>query len=135
MTKVISLIIFVIMFESCTVTTTRVKSPTFNKPTDSIQVELNRLVNCEGINLDGKEISVNKKINSELEIDITNGKNIPADENQMIDLGKQIAMVIKNALQDKNEYDTYKVLFVTKEESGGVTRRNWKGKIFKLQEL
>ena len=53
----------------------------------------------------------------------------------MIDLGKQIAIEIKQSLQDKNEYNTYKVLFITKKENDGVTQRTWKGKIFKSEEL
>lgn len=94
-----------------------------------------QIVSCEGINLGGKEISTNGKVSSELEIDITNGQNIPTDENQMNDLGKQIALVVKQALQDKSQYNTYKVLFVTKREDAGVTQRTWKGKIFKSEEL
>ena len=62
-------------------------------------------------------------MSSDLEIDIINGQNISADENQMIDLGKQIAKEIKQSLQDKNEYGTYKVLFITKKENDGVTQR------------
>jgi hypothetical protein len=119
----------------CTTTTTKTKNPTFSKSTDSLQVDLNKLVSCEGINLDGKEITNNGKITTELEIDITNGQNIPADENQMNALGKQIASEIKEALQDKAVYQTYKVLFITKTESAGVTSRTWKGKIFKSEEL
>ena len=85
--------------------------------------------------LDGKEITSNEKVSSELEIDITNGQNIPTDEKQMNDLGKQIAVVVKQALQDKSEYNTYNVLFVTKKEDAGVTQRTWKGKVFKSEEL
>jgi len=90
------------LFASCTTTTTRTKNPTFNKPTDSLQVDLNKLVSCEGINLAGREITTNGKTSSELEIGITNGQNIPADQNQMDNLGKQIAVVIKGYRQNKN---------------------------------
>lgn len=135
-TKTVSFVfIATMLLASCTTTTTKTKNPTFNKSTDSLQMELNKLVSCQGIDLDGKEITTNGKVSSELEIDITNGQNIPSDENQMNNLGKQIAVVIKGALQDKNEYDTYKVLFITKKENGSVTQRTWEGKIFKSQEL
>src|SRR5437588_9650486 len=124
MTKTLSLVtLATLLIVSCTTTTTKTKNPVFSKPTNSLQVDLNKLVSCEGVNLDGKEINTNGKINSELEIDITNGQNIPTDENQMNALGKQIAMKIKEALQDKAEYQTYKVLFITKTESAGVTNR------------
>src|SRR6185312_9518903 len=131
MPKVLSLVTAITLIVSCTTTTTKTKNPVFSKPTNSLQVDLNKLVSCEGINLDGKEINTDGKINTELEIDITNGQNIPTDENQMNDLGKRIAVEIKEALQDKAEYQTYKVLFITKTESAGVTSRTWKGKIFK----
>jgi hypothetical protein len=70
-----------------------------------------------------------------LEIDITNGQNIPIDQEQMIALGKSIAKVFKNDLKDQNEYNTFQVLFITKQVNGNVTQKDWKGKIFKLEEL
>ncbi len=136
MTKALSFVtLATLIVVGCTTTTTKTKNPVFSISTDSLQVDLNKLVSCQGINLDGKEITTNGKITTELEIDITNGQNIPADENQMNALGKQIATEIKEALQDKTEYQTYKVLFITKTESAGVTSRTWKGKIFKSEEL
>ena len=136
MPKALSLVTAItLLIVSCTRTTTKTKDPVFSKPTDSLQADLNKLVSCEGINLDGKEINTDGKINTELEIDINNGQNIPTDENQMNDLGKRIAVEIKEALQDKAEYQTYKVLFITKTESAGVTSRIWKGKIFEAEEL
>lgn len=135
-TKTICLgLLMMLMIVGCTMTTTNTKNPIFSKSTDSLQSELNKIVSCEGINLDGKEITTNGKVSSEIEIDITNGQNVPTDENQMNELGKQIAVIVKDALQDKNEYNTYKVLFITKKEDAGVTQRNWKGKIFKSEQL
>lgn len=136
MNKALSVVILAtIIFVGCTTITTKTKNPVFTKSTDSLQVDLNKLVSCHEINLDGKEITNNKKISNELEIDITNGQNIPTDENQMNALGKQIAAEIKKGLQDKTEYQTYKVLFITKTESASVTSRTWKGKIFMSEEL
>jgi uncharacterized protein involved in exopolysaccharide biosynthesis len=134
--KSLGLITFTtLFFIGCTTTATKTKNPVFSISTDSLQVDLNKLVSCQGINLDGKEITTNGKATTELEIDITNGQNIPADEDQMNALGKQIAAKIKEALQDKAEYQTYKVLFITKTENSGVTSRTWKGKVFKSEEL
>src|SRR5437762_3423121 len=97
---------------SCTLTTTKTKNPVFNVTTDQVQNDLNKLVSCESINLDGREINKNGKANSELEIDIINGQNIPGDESQMISLGKLIASDIKRSLKDQKQYNTYNVLFV-----------------------
>ena len=136
MTKIAGLLTLVILFIiGCTMTTTKKKNPVFSKSIESLQFDINKLVIDEGVNLKGKEINTNGKINSELEIDINNAEDIPTDQNQMDALGKQIAVVIKAALQDKSEYQTYKVLFITKTENAGATNRTWKGKTFKSEEL
>jgi hypothetical protein len=128
-------LLLTLLFIGCTTTITKSKNPLFIPGTDSIQSQLARLVSCENINLDGKETTTNGKRNTELEVDILNGQHIPADDIQMKALGKSIAVVLKQALQDKNEYDTYKVLFVTREKSGGIIKRNWRGDVFKSEEL
>lgn len=120
---------------SCTMTTTKTKAPVFSIETEQLQKDLNQLVSCENINLDGKEVSTNGKINSELEVDIVNGKDIPSDDDQMISLGKLIASDLKKSLKDPNQYNTYKVLFIKKHTDSGVTQRTWRGKIFKSEEL
>lgn len=136
MTKLTSLILLMaFIIVSCTMTTTKTKTPLFNKSTDSLQVDLNKLVSCNGINIDGKEITINGKVSSELEIDINNGQNIPSDENQKKNIEKQIAVIVKQALQDKSEYNTYKILFVTKKGNGAVTQTTSEGRIFKSEEL
>lgn len=136
MTKIISLVLLMpLIIASCTLTTTKTKDPLFSKSTDSLQVDLNKIVSCEAINLDGEEISTNGTASTELEIDITNGRNIPSGENQMKDLEKQIAVKVKQALRDRNEYNTYKVLFVTKKENAGITETTSDGRIFKSEEL
>lgn len=123
------------VFISCTTTTTRTKEPVFNKSTDSIENELNALVACKGINLNGKETTDNGNVTSELEIQITNGQNIPTDDTQMIDLGKKIAIVIKKGLKNSSEFQTFRVLFITETDNSGITTKNWIGKTFKIEEL
>jgi hypothetical protein len=119
----------------CTFSETKSKDPVFNTDAAIMQKDLNNMVTCENINVDGKEITTNGKVNSQLEISITNGQNIPANEDQMKSLGKSIASYIKKSLKDKNEYENYTVLFVTKKTAGGVTTRNWKGDTYKTEEL
>src|ERR1051326_7082401 len=95
---------FIITFiGGCTMTTTKTKPPVFGIPTEQLQKDLNQLVSCEDVNLDGKEVKTNGKIDSELEIDIVNGQNIPADDDQMISLGKSIASELKKSLKDQNQ--------------------------------
>jgi len=131
-------IIFSLLFyvlSSCTTTTTRTKEPVFDISTTSIENEINTLVSCKGINLNGKETTENGNISSELEIHIINGQNIPTGDTQMIDLGRKIAIVFKKALKNTLDYQTYRVLFITETENAGSTNQTWKGKTFKIEEL
>ncbi|HWI91326.1 MAG TPA: hypothetical protein VNT20_08620 [Flavisolibacter sp.] len=118
----------------CTITTTKTKDPVFTD-IDRVQNELGNLVKAANINLNGKEITTNKKTRCELEVAITNGVNIPTGDDERRSLGKSIAVSIKHNLKDPNEFDDYKVLFVTKIESGAVTKRNWVGDVFSSTEL
>ena len=128
-------VIMAVFVIGCKITTTKEKPPIFDRNTDSIKMALNRLVFCQGINVTGKEIDRARDTISVLEIEITNGKNIPSDKDQMVALARQIALVIKGALQDKNEYESYNVRFVIRTQDGDVTHITWKGKIFSSRGL
>ena len=119
---------------ACNLTVTKTKNPVFLGGMDNIQIDMNKILTFEHVSLVGKETDKNGKLSSELEVDIINGKNIPVDDNEMKKLGNSIASSLKNALKDRNEYDTYKVLFVSQEVSNGVTKRDWKGFVFKAEE-
>jgi hypothetical protein len=134
--KAVCIYLFLVMaIVACTTTVTKTKNPVFLLEMDSIQTDLAKIVTCENINLDGEEVNTNGRVTTALEVDILNGKNIPGNDSEMKALGKSIASDLKRALKDKNEYDTYKVLFITKETTGDVTRRNWIGSVFKSEEL
>jgi hypothetical protein len=123
------------LLAACTFTTKRTKNPQFTSSTDSLSRQIGQFVSCEHINLDGKEITANGKTSSELEIDIINGKNVPADTMRMRSLGKSIASVFRSGLQDVDEYDSYQVLFMTVEPTSVGTKRKWIGMIYKAEEL
>jgi hypothetical protein len=120
---------------ACTMTVTKTKNPIFLVGMDSIRIDMNKILAFEHIGLVGRETDKNGKLSSELEVDIINGKNIPGDDSAMRILGNSIASDLKKALKDKNEYDTYKVLFVIQEMANGTTKRSWKGDVFKSEEL
>lgn len=133
-TNLLLFVCFAAMLASCAMTTTKTKDPVFTDM-GRVQNELVSIVKAENINLTGKEITTNKKTTSELEIAITNGANIPIADGERKALGKSIATSIKHNLKDPNEFDKYTVLFVTKVESGSVTKRNWVGNVFESTEL
>jgi len=124
-----------LLFAGCTFTTTIIKNPIFSASNDSIKAALNKLVTFEHVTLNGQEITTNGKANAEMEIDVINGQNIPEDDKEMANLAAQIAASIKSALQNKNEYNTYKVLFIKRNQKGGVTESNWTGRVFESKDL
>jgi len=128
------LIYLVLILTSCTMTSTKSKNPVFTDQAKT-EKELTSLVSSENMAVNGKEITTDKKVTSELDVNITNGKNIPTNSDERKALGKSIAASIKRNLKDLNEFDTYTVLFITTVENSGVTTRNWKGNVFKSAEL
>ena len=131
----ISIVVISLCFVSCSTTVTKTKEPVFNVAIKDVQDDLNKIITCEHINLSGAAIKTDGKLSSKLEISVTNGKNIPADDAQLKALGKLIASDIKKSLKDAKEYDEYTVLFVTVSTDGGITKRHWKGNEFKASEL
>lgn len=130
-----ALLSYSVFFVSCTTTITKVKDPAFSLEIKTIQADLKKIVTCQHINLNGKEVTSEGKTTSELEISIINGKNIPTDNTQLRTLGKTIASDIKKSLKDPNEYSKYKVLFVTVVENAGLTKKAWKSDEFASAEL
>jgi|SRR5580658_9795510 hypothetical protein len=120
---------------SCTTTIRKFKPPGYAIAPDSLQAQINRIVSCQTIHLDGAEIITNGKSSSELEIDIINGNGVPGDSSQMKTLGHAIAADVKKALQESDEYDTYRVLFVKVESVEGMVKRTWRGNTFRSSEL
>ena len=120
---------------SCTFTTTRTKTPEFKMSVDSIGSKVNSLVTCEHITLNGAEKTTNGKTSAEMEIDIINGKNIPSDDDRLKTLGKLIVSRLRTELKNPNEYNTFKVLFVALQKKGDMTTRNYKGWVYKSEEL
>lgn len=127
--------LFMLMLLACTTTVTRSRNPVFAAPIDSLQTGLNRLIACEHITLEGEEVTTDGKLSTRLQIEILNGKNIPENGGQMKTLAHSLAAGVKDALKDRNEYESYTVLFIKVESSAAVTKRNWKEVTFRSEEL
>jgi len=124
---------FVLIAAACSSSVT--KSPSFAVSADSVQTALNKLVDCERMNVKGKEIKANGEQRTELQVDIINGKNVPADDAAKSALAKDIAMLMKHSLQDPQEYKSFKIIFMSVKEKNGVTQKSWEGKVFATEEL
>lgn len=123
-----------VIMAACTYTTTRVKPPVFAESTDSLAARLNELVTCRHFHVDGREVTTNGKKQTELELDVMNGKDIP-DGDAMVSLARKLGSEVKKALKDTGEYEQYKILFMKVKETNALTERTWKGKVFKSAEL
>jgi len=126
---------FIFLFAACTTTVTRTKNPVFDIPMDSLARQIKTLITFQHVNLDGRSITTNGKDSSVLEVDIINGRDIPTGDAQKKDLGRSIAVGIRNALKDKNEYKALLVLFVKVDSGSAVTKRTWSGFSYPVKEL
>ena len=133
--RIAVILLLAFFITSCTFTTTRTKPPEFKLSVDSIEGKIDSLVTCEHITLNGAEKITNGKSSSEMEIDIINGKNMPSDDDRLKTLGKLIVSRLRTELKNPNDYNTYKVLFVALQTKGNVTTRNYRGWIYKSEEL
>jgi hypothetical protein len=84
--------------------------------------------------VDGREVTTNGKKQTQLEVDVINGKDIPKGD-AMGMLARKVGSEVKNALLDTGEYEEYKILFIKVKESNASTERTWIGKVFKSAEL
>lgn len=131
---IIPLLCFSIFLFGCSITTTKSKDPVIQN-TDQLKNELNHVLGTANVNLAGKEVIANNKKTSELEVRITDGGNIPVDEDLRRTLFRMIAKLIKSHLKDSSEFNSYVVSFLKKIESGTVTKRIWVGDKFSFEEL
>jgi hypothetical protein len=56
---------------------------------------------------------------------------MPADQGKRDQLGKEVASPIRKSLKNPDGFDDYKVLFVTLEKNGPVSRSNYTGHLYK----
>lgn len=117
----------ILVFAACTTTITRTKNPEFLISMDSLGGQLSELVASQHVNLDGRQITTNGKDSSVLEVDVINGRGIPADDDHMKTLGRSIAADVHSALKDKNQFKAFLVLFVKVDTSSAVTKKSWEG--------
>jgi len=119
---------------SCTRTTREAHHPVFTNQAQA-ESELVGLAEAENINLSGIQSTTNGQVSTELEVAVINGMDLPLNADQQNALQKSIASSIRRNLQDSNQFDIYKVLFVEKTESNGLTKSKSTGRSFEVSEL
>lgn len=125
----------ILLFAACTTTVTKTKNPVFSVPMASLARQLDSLVPGGHKNLIGRSITTNGKDSSILEVDIINGRNLPTADAQKKELGRSIAIGIRNELKDKNEYKAFSVVFVKVDSGTIVTKKTWNGFTYHAADL
>jgi hypothetical protein len=133
LTRSIILFVVILMLSSCkiTTTTTKEKAPEFYVGLTAIESSLKTLINFQSANIVGFEKKTNDVITTGIQIKIINGVNLPTEENEIKNLAKKIAIQIKYAVKNQNEFKSYEVSFV--KRIGMVS--TWKSWIFNSSEL
>ncbi len=109
--KLLLLIGVISMLVGCTFTTMTPNYPQFTVQPASISADIGSLIPTEHVKLAGSKVKTNGQTTSELAITVINAVNPPKDGDQYEKLAEEIAQVLKHALKDPNQYDTYKVIF------------------------
>lgn len=84
---------------------------------EMLSKNLKTFISYEGLNINGTKITTNGKDVTELDIEIINGTSKVAGK-ELASLGENIAMEISKALSNGDEFDTYKIHFVSEKSSG-----------------
>jgi len=103
--------------EACNFTMTVPQPPVYVESMDSLRAQVRGLVSCEHFDVEGSETTTNGKKRTQLKIDIVNGQDVPQGKS-MWELGRSVASMLKRALKDTAEYETYRVGFTREEKSG-----------------
>ena len=119
--RCIKFILLIFPFAACHYSTTSIKNPTFRASTDSLGESIMKLVACQKINLDGKEINTDGRARTALNIEILNPGNLSSNTDSLHTLGKEIAVVIKGGLTDPKSFEVLNVIFINQKTTGGMS--------------
>jgi hypothetical protein len=124
-----------ILLTGCTLSTTWTKNPVFRPDWDTLSSRLKNLVVCENIIIQGKMKKTGGQTFSELTVRLVNGKNLPGDQGKRNEIGKEIAILLKQSLKNPDDFDSYMVLFVNQQIHGPLSKSSYMGRTFRREEL
>ena len=125
-------ILLFFLFGGCTFTSSKTKDPSFKTDQNTIAGYLTNTIDCERIDITGTEENTNGNKISELTIKIINGVNLPSQKAELELLGKKITFKLIENLTDPDEFDTFKLFFVTQQENGALKTNQYEGFVYKL---
>ena len=116
-------------------TSTQTYMPELNTNQKVIADSINSRYGFENIEMTGKKMSGSGGNHTSVTVKFINGKNIPTDEATQTTIAKELAQLIKKALKNPNEFESYTILFVTKTVDGASTSEKYTGHEFKSDEI
>ena len=132
----LNVLIVVLTFFSCSTTSSEENHPIFSATAINVHQSVDSIIHFETINISGYRTDYGNKSQSEIFVKIVNGEGLPADENKRKTMSKTIAVTVKHALKNENQYDLYFIFFETKVVNDNATKRKVVGReTFRLDEL
>jgi hypothetical protein len=116
-------------------TSTQTYTPELNANQKVIADSINSRYGFENIEITGKKMSGSGGNHTNVTVKFINGKNIPTDEATQTTIAKELAQLIKKALKNPNEFESYTILFVTKTVDGAYASEKYTGHEFKSSEI
>lgn len=91
--------------------------PHFKVSKDSVNSVIHKLVNVEGINIGGYKTPVDDSVNTSLSIQLINPKQLPNDNDSLLEIQKRVASTVKSLLENVSQYKKYNIIFIQKEST------------------
>lgn len=108
---ILVLLFLLVLISSCKFTKTNNKILEFNVGIEVIDSSLKTLIQFENTNIEGKQLSVNSVITNIVNIKITNGVNLPTNDEDLRALAMKIAKQIKQYVKNESDFEKYNVIF------------------------
>jgi len=124
-----------ILLYSCTYTSTSTNTNKVATETSALSQKIKTMVDYQDISYQTEKKNTNGVKTSAMVVNIINAKNIPETDDSLKLLGKKIATELKLAAKNSNEYNTYRVVFISKEQNGIITKTMNAGYTFKNGDL
>jgi len=119
----------------CSCNYTQTYTPEFNGKQAAVLDSINSKYSFEDVEVQGKITSGTGGNHSVLTIRFVNGKNLPAGDDKVTALAKQLAKLIKATLKNPKAIESYTVFFDAKTVDGITTTTHSSGHEFKPGEI
>lgn len=128
-----ALVLFIVLFAQCTFTSTKSFEPKFRDGMEAIEPQLTALITCKHINVAGIQQTVNDKTERAMEIAVLNAEDLPKNDERLRRLAGQVAVIFRDHLVNRGEFDIYRISFVEQSGEGDVKTKQLQNRYFYLR--